>query len=241
MKRSISITGVSTGNQGFGMKTSNPIQFYITNYVESKIFIFDEDWNYASNKPFKKVNYMISIENFFWITGDVNIWKTDEELNILIQYNSTGYNFGYSGLYFNSKSNLIYVVSYSLNLIKEFNLNVTVNNISIETPYYPWSINGYNNQLYVSTESGMIFVIVDKQIMRNFNGCNGKNFQIYSLLFDEYDNMATACDNFQLYLYNRNGDYLNKTIQTVDYPCFIGFDFKSRLVVVGDNQISLYY
>ncbi len=238
MKSSISITGVDSGNQGFEMKISNPIQFYATNYVKSKVFIFDEDWNYVSNKSFNKVNYMISIENFFWISGDENIWKTDEELNVLIQYNSTGLTPGYTGLYFNSTNNLIYVAAYSLSLIKEFNLNVTVNDIISTTPNYPLSISGYNNQLYVSTESGMILVIVGKQIITNFNGCNG---QINSMLFDGFDNMATVCDNFQLYLYNTNGDYLNKTILTVDYPCFIGFDFKSRLVVVEDTQISLYY
>jgi hypothetical protein len=44
--------------------------------------------------------------------------------------------------------------------------------------------------------------------------------------YDEYDYMATACGKSQLYFYNKNGNYLNKNIQTVYNPFYVGLDSK---------------
>jgi hypothetical protein len=57
---------------------SNSIQYYVTNYNQHKIFIFDENWNYFSNNSsFPYVTYMIPVGIYFYITGDNNVWKTD--------------------------------------------------------------------------------------------------------------------------------------------------------------------
>ncbi len=109
------------------------------------------------------------------------------------------------------------------------------------SPYNPWSINAYNDQLYVGTSNGIIFVIVNKQIINQFNGCNGGGASLYSILFDQFDNIAAACSILSpLYLLKTNGTYLNKNIVTVDFPYYIGFDSKSRLVVVTSKVISVY-
>jgi hypothetical protein len=119
-------------------------------------------------------------------------------------------------------------------------LNLTLNDKISITPHRPWSINEYNNELYVGTSSGKIIVIVNKQIIKQFNGCNQQSVRLLSILFNILNNMATSCNNNQLYLYNTAGTYLNKSIPTISYPYYIGFDSKARLVVVTDTQISLY-
>ncbi len=53
--------------------------------------------------------------------------------------------------------------------------------------------------------------------------------------------MATGCNNNYLYLYSKNGSFLNKNIPTVNDRAYLGFDIKSRLVVVTHTEISLYY
>ena len=226
---------------GFGMSSSIPIQYYVSFWFQSKIFIFNENWSYASNKSaFNYAAYMVLINNYFYITGEYNIWKTDQQLNILRQYNSTG-SMGYRGLYCNSTNDLMYVAPYYLQVIQVFNLNLTLtDNITI-SPYRPWSINGYNNQIYVGTYYNATILVIDhKQIIKQFNACNGQNTNIFSILFDAYDNMVTGCSNNQLYLYNTNGSYLSKNITTVNIPRCIQYDSKSRLVVVTSNQILLY-
>ncbi len=237
----MTVTGVSSGYVGFGMSSLNPIQYYVTHYSQGKIFVFDENWNYVSSKSsFPSVYYMIPVGNYFYITGRDNIWKTDQQLNVSIRYNSTGSSPGYRGLYHNSTNDLIYVAPVNLQMIHVFNLNLTLNDTISITPYWPWSINENNNELYVGTTNGTILVIVNKQIIKQFNGCNKQSVDIYSILFDNFNNMATSCDNYQLYLYNTAGTYLNKSILTVSSPMYIGLDSKSRLVVVKWAQITLY-
>jgi hypothetical protein len=60
----VTVTGVSYGYFGFGMSSSNPIKYYVTHFYEGKIFVFDENWNYVSNKSsFPDVTYMIPVGN----------------------------------------------------------------------------------------------------------------------------------------------------------------------------------
>ncbi len=237
----MTVTGVSSGYFGFGMSSSNPIQYYVTHYHQGKIFVFDENWNYVSNKSlFHNVEYMIPVGNYFYISDYFNIWKTDQQLNVLIRYNSTGSSHEYRGLYYNSTNDLIYVASSYFEVINVFNLNLTLNDSISTTPYQPWSINENNNELYVGTTNGTVLVILNQQIIKQFNGCNKQSVDIYSILFDDFNNMATSCDNNQLYLYNTSGSYLNKSIPTANDPRYIGLDSKSRLVVVTSTQISLY-
>jgi hypothetical protein len=237
----VTVTGVKDGYVGFGMSSSNPIQYYVTEYWQGKIFVFDENWNYVSNRSsFPYVYYMIPGGNYFYITGNDNIWKTDQQLNVSIRYNSTGSSPLYRGLYHNSTNDLIYVAPFALQLIHVFNLNLTLNDTISITPYWPWSINENNNELFVGTTDGTILVILNKQIIKQFNGCNQQSVLLLSILFDDFNNMATSCANNQLYLYNTAGTYLNKSIPTVSFPMYIGLDSKSRLVVVNNTQISLY-
>jgi hypothetical protein len=238
----VTVTGVSDGYWGFGMSSSNPIQYYVTHYFEGKIFVLDENWNYITNKSsFPNAAYMIPVGNYFYITGKDYIWKTDQQLNVLITHtNSTGSSPKYGGLYYNSTNDLIYVASEVLQVIYVFNLNLTLNDSISITPYQPYSIKEHNNELYVGTTNGTMLVIVNKQIIKQFNGCNQQSVFLYSILFDDLNDMATSCSNNQLYLYNSTGSYLNKSIPTVSSPTYIGLDLKTRLVVVTLTQITLY-
>jgi hypothetical protein len=237
----VTVSGIGNGYVGFGMSSSNPIQYYVTHFSQDKIFVFDENWNYVSNKSsFLNVNYMIPVGNYFYITGKYNIWKTDKQLNVLFQYNSNGSSPHYVGLYYNSTNDLIYVAPDNFRMIHVFNFNLTLNDSISITPHRPWSINEHNNELYVGTNNGIMLVIVNKQIIKQFNGCNQQSVEVFSILFDNLNNMVTLCNNYQLYLFNTSGSYLNKSIPTVSFPFYVGFDSKLRLVVTAWTQISLY-
>jgi hypothetical protein len=147
----------------------------------------------------------------------------------------------FCGLYFNSTIDSIYVGYNLYTSIYVFNFNLVYTDTFGTGLYFPISINGYNNQLYVGTSNGTILVIVNRQIIKQFNGCNGQNSNLNSILFDQFDNIGAACYiTSPLYLLKTNGTYLNKNILTVDYPFYIGFDSKSRLVVVTSKVIFVY-
>ena len=202
--------------EGFGMLTSKQTLYYIAENFLASIFIYDDDWNNISLKNlFFNVNYIIPIGSNLFITGYNHIWKTDDQLNILNQY-APSESAGYFGIYYNSTSNFIYVASYLTNSIQLFDMSLIFSsNISTLT-HIPWSIAGYNNQIFAGTKDGIILVIINKIIINQFNGCNGNTFQLISILFDEFDHMATACSNQQLYLYSSKGSYQNNNISTLN-------------------------
>ena len=53
---------------------------------------------------------MNSISNSLYITGSSNVWKVDQDLNILRTYSPGGYPV-YHGISYNPSSDLIYVAS----------------------------------------------------------------------------------------------------------------------------------
>ena len=208
---------------GFAMFTPSNSYYYVSDLGLNRIFILNEDWSYVSNKTFLAPAYLTTIGNNLYATGYKNIWKLDQNLNILIQYTATGFSTSpgpyYMGIYYNSTNNLIYVAPNSLNVIEVFNLNLNLNHTFSISPNQPWSIAGYNNQMYIGANQGKILVLVNEVIIRTFNGCNGNSAVLSSVLFDSCGYMAITCYNYnQLYLYDPNGTYLSKNKVTPTLP-----------------------
>lgn len=215
------------------MLSSNQTVYYITASL-GQIFTFDDNWNYVATKSsLTSVTFMITIGCFFFITSNTNIWKTDQQLNLIKQYNPVGTS-NFKGLFYNSTNNWIYVAAQSTYSIQLFDLDLTLKGNISTSPYQPWAITGYINQIFVGTTNGTIIVIVNEQVINQFNVCGGSAVIVESILLDKFGNMATACSgNFQLYLYNINGTFKNKSMSVAGTPWYINFDSKSRLVVVS--------
>ena len=148
---------------------------------------------------------MITVESSLCMTGDLILWKLDKNLNTWVQYKATGTVPSYRGLYFNSTNRFLYVARCALTVIHVFNINFTFShNISI-SPYRPYLITGYNNQLYIGTDNGTVLVVQNEVIMNQFSGCGGNSAILTSILFDEYGYFATSCDNptKKLYLFSQ--------------------------------------
>jgi hypothetical protein len=96
---------------GFGFSFSCNASYYVIDHGASRAYILNDDWSYVSYKNFTNPAYMISIGSSIYMTGSSNIWKLDKELNILIQYNSTGSTSPlYRGIYFNSSNGFIIIL-----------------------------------------------------------------------------------------------------------------------------------
>jgi len=228
---------------GFAMFTPSNSYYYVSDMGLNKIFILNESWSYVSSKTFSLPAYLTTIGNSIYAIGTANIWKLDQNLNILIQYNATKYNGtnpNYRGIYINSANNLIYTAPYAFKVIHVFNLNFSFShNISTST-YNPYSIAGYNNQLYVGTLNGFILVIENEIFVRAFRGCNGNSTTLSSIIFDNCGLMATSCDTEQLYLYYPNGTYIGKSFNTPANPRYIGYDSRGQFVQISFLQINIF-
>ena len=226
---------------GFGMLASaNTTYYYVADYAGSKIIIYDDNWKFIRYVSMSFPAFMITIGSNLYITCDSFIAITDGNLKILSQYNGVGTPL-YRGIYYNSTNDLIYVVSRTRIFV--FNLNLALNDSFTILPNLPYSITGYNNQLFVGTYGGSIFVIVNKLVVNSFNSCNGNSALVSSFLFDQYGSIAALCYasiNY-LYLYLSNGTYANKNLLTPTGGEYIGFDSKGRFLVISDYQINIYF
>ena len=84
---------------GFGMfSSSGTVYYYVMDYVANKVFILNDQWSFISSKVFYNPAYIINIGNSLYMTGDYNVWKVDQDLNILINCEPIGDNPGYTGI-----------------------------------------------------------------------------------------------------------------------------------------------
>jgi hypothetical protein len=223
-----------------GFYSSCNASYYVVDNGAKRVHILNDDWSYVSYKNFSNPNYIIKIDSSLYLTGNTNIWKLDKDLNILIQYTSTGIYPNYRGIYYNSSNRFIYVAPMSLTEILVFNLNLIFNHSISISSYTPYSITEYNNKLYVGTTNGTIFVIQNEVIINQFNGCNGASVWVIFIIFDQYGYVATLCSISKLYLYNSNGTYTGNSLSTPKNPRYIGFDTKGRFVLISQSQVFIY-
>jgi hypothetical protein len=232
---------------GFGMINDvNTSNYYVTDPEGSKIYMFDDNWDYINYKTYFKPVYILTINETVYITGIFNIYKADKNLNIIKQYNAPGSPY-YNGIYHNETNSLLYIVSNNDFSIDVFDLDLMIlDSILISPSLYsnPYSIQGYNNSIYVGTYGGLILVIINKTVVKTFNGCfNSCSLNIItSILFDQYGYMITTTDssfNNNVYLYKLSS--FIGTFSSFSYLCDVKLDSKGRLIFISFKQIYIYY
>ena len=226
---------------GFGMHSSlNTTYYYVMDSSANKVYILNDEWKFISFKSFKYPAYMVTIGTSIYMTGYYSVWKVDEDLNILIEYNTGGYPW-YRGISYNPSNGLIYVVSVYSNEIQVFSSELALIRRFSTEPHKPYSITVSSNQLYVGTTGRIIIVYQNEIIINQFNGCDGNSVDLSSILFDLTGYMATSCFSAnKLYLFSPNGSFTGKSITTPIRPHYIGFDSKGRFIQISSQQISIF-
>ena len=218
----------------------NATYYYVLDGGANIVFIINDQWKFISSKGFTHPVYMISSGNSLYMTGYLNVWKLDQDLNILIQYNPRDYP-SYRGISYNPPDGLIYVVAFGLNEIQVFNHDLTLIRRISTSPHQPWSITISSNQFYVGTTGGMILVYQNEKLINQFNGCGGNSAYLKSILFDPNGYMATSCySTNKLYLFSPDGSFTVKSITTPAGPYYSGFDSIGRFFLISAYQISIY-
>ena len=153
---------LSIGLYGGGISNDGPNYNYLINNLFGQIYMFENNWNYVANKTSFLLAYsVVKVGSNLYITSNTNFWKTDLQLNIINQLNV--YSAVYS-IYYNWAENLLYTTLIFQKLIRYYDLNLTLIGKFSLYPHIPWSINGYNNKLFVGTIHGNVLVIANKTI-----------------------------------------------------------------------------
>ena len=221
---------------GFGYLHDSNTTYYVFDF-SGKVILYDENWSYLTYYNFTGIFNMIAINNSLYLTAYGYIMKTDKYLNVILQTPCSGNNVG---IYYDWPNNCIYVVNYDQNIIYIFDLNlILIDSIPVSGYSMPWSVQMFNNELYVGTSTD-ILVIANKTIIRTFNGCNGVSTWVTSIYFDQNGYMANCCvGSSAVYLYSPNGTYLGKSIATA-LPFFVTFDTKGRFIVASQAAIRIF-
>ena len=114
------------GLYGFEMYSIlNIFFYYVMDWGANKVFILNDQCSFIASKSFYYPSYMISMDNSLYMTGISNVWKLDQDLNVLMQYNPGGTPW-YNGISYNPSNGLIYVAPWFLNEIQVFNLDLNL-------------------------------------------------------------------------------------------------------------------
>jgi hypothetical protein len=157
--------------QGFGMMVDFNTSYYIMDETKNLIFLLNDNYDYVTIKTFSRPNYMVTINSSLYITGSINVWKTDKYLNVLFTHTESGVA-NYNWIYFNCTDNLIYVAPTGYTYIQVFDLDLIINCTISVSPNNPRSFGEYDNELYVGTNQLLVLVIVNKIVIRSFTGCS---------------------------------------------------------------------
>ena len=224
---------------GFGYLVDSNTTYYVLEWSGNRIIIYNSNWQYLTFKSLNRPAHMITINSNLYISGDQNVYKTDKYLNIISQYNNVSVY--YRGLYYNSSSNTIYVAGYLNNRIDVFDLNLTLVHSISTFAYFPFSLQGYKNYIYVGTfNSSELLVIENKIIIQKFTVCNTGT--LISILIDHFGYMALSCNmDKKVYLYySSNVSNTGMSLRSA-YPHFTNFDSNGNFVVILSYQIDIFH
>ena len=224
---------------GFGYLIDTNTTYYALDYSANRIIIFDQNWQYLTFKSFIRPVRMVTINSALYISCQLHVYKTDKNLNISSQYNSSTDD--YRGLYYNSLNNTIYVAGFTKCVIYVFDLNLNLVDSITNLTDNPVSIQGYKNYIYVGTNSGLLLVIENKIIIKTFHPC--VLAFLSSIQIDHFGYMVLSChyDRKANLYYSSNVSYTNKSLTYEVNPYFINFDLNGRFVVISNYQIDIYY
>jgi hypothetical protein len=241
-QKKLRLTGYSTYLFNFliGFEEINEenTMYYITDYINNHVIMFNGSWIYQTFKSFTKPTYLKAIENELFISGDNYFCKTDKNLNVIKTYSNLAVR--YRGIYYNQTSSNLVVTGFQSNQILFFDRNLTLLNSVSTNTYNPYGINGFKNELFVGTTTGVILVLENSVITKIYNiMCSGI---IDSLIIDNVGFMAAACyGNSFAILYHTNGTNLNFSKQTVSPLQEIKIDSRERLLINSNHELNLYY
>jgi hypothetical protein len=228
---------------GLGKIDDANATYYILDYLNdgtnSNIVLYNRNWTYLTYKtlPIYLAYSIISIENELYIAANNGIYKTDKSLIIVNTYIRTGV--GYTIIYHNQTSDIIYVTSQTFKRIDLFYSNLSfISSISFINK--PFALTETNGKLYVGLNDGSISVLENNLVVKNISTlCTG---WITSIVIDINDLMAVLCySNSILYLYSIDDTYTGKSMTAPTNPRFMSYDLFGNFIIASMYQIKLYY
>ena len=198
---------------------------------------YNQNWNLIQTSSIVGTTSIITViaanEKELYVTSPIGVYRLDSNFNIL---NSFLYQNGYFfGLTYNSATDHILVTSAITQGVLIFDRNLTlVKNYNFANSSTT-DIEEFNRKFYVSTDHGVIWVLINETAAASFlTACNS----IKSISIDYYGYIAVLCSTYVVYVYNINGTFMNVTwTSTTLLPYEMSFDANGEFFLTGPNGI----
>ena len=226
----------------FNTVCDNNVTFIYLISNSGYLFIYNKNWNYLKKAYITCVsspNYIISYTKdknlFLIISFYYGIYSLDANLNLINSYLNYS---NYKKMYFNISSDLLFACSSIYKTIDIFNHQLTYNKSISTSPFLPTDIDSFNDVLFISTNSRIIFMVQNEKIINNFNtSCTS----ITSLVIDPYGNIAVLCSSNVIQVYSSTGIFSGISWKFIlPYSVIdFSFDLNSNLVFFTSSSIIL--
>ena len=211
---------------GFASKFQNGIAYYVADFGNDTIVMFDKDWNYDKYETYEATRNIIRLGNYLYTLLANRIDKLDFNLNVV---NSSSNLVLTRRLLYVPTCNCFYVSN--ILTIDIFDINLTyLESVSLNGSS-PFALRFFNEKVYVSTYNNSVLILQDKKIVdKIINICNATI--VYYMFMDHTNHLAMSC-NKTFHLYNPN--QVKQTSYVPVDSCiskFFGFDLSGRFFIL---------
>jgi hypothetical protein len=219
--------------------TINNIQYNLVIDSNFGVYLYDLNWMYKTKFSLPSIYYGIVAKNFYYFTLTTGYGIIKTPLNSSTVIKSYGNSGAYRGLYYDLIGSKIIAAGCNVNKVDILDLDLNLNT-SISFPgQMPHGITVFNSKIYIVFWNTHNVAIIT----------NGVNKTLYStkcssnlagISVDAFGYFALSCaSNSQVYLYDKNMQYTNKTI-AYGGAFDARLDTNSRLAICGGASVAIY-
>ena len=218
--------------------TSNETIYFLLDYNNNTLNLFNIDWVFIKRFAVATPRDIRIVGNYIYLlTLDNGFYKFDMDMNIISHINTTSCQYRFV---FVPVCNCFYLSNFCQEQLDMFDLDLNYVGLIPLIGYLFLGINYYDQVLYVGTRTNSILIIQNNTISKIIeNVCSVVN-SLSSICIDYESNFAVFCNSEKkLFIFDKYGNKMNKSIDILNSPNFIRFDGLGRMVIGYTGVISI--
>jgi hypothetical protein len=218
--------------------TINNIEYNLVVDFPVGVHLYDSNWKYQSTFNKVSLQYAIVANGYYYFTDSGNnnriIKTTLISPTVLNSFGS-----GYRGLYYDSIGSRIVAAGCDVCAVHTLDLNLNLLSAVSCPCQCPVGVTVYNSKIYVAMYHSVNVIVISNGTIENSYStqCYGS---LARISVDSFGYLALSCNgNGQVYLYDSNMKYTNKSIGFVD-GWDARLDTNNRLAICGVTNVAIY-
>ena len=204
---------------------------------------FNQFWIYQGYQNLPYNSYTVKyVGGFYYFSADNQFYKTYSNAVVINQYLNNGA--VYRQIAYDSVSSKFYVTSYGFFRIDVIDSSCSLLQ-SISIGNRPYGIAIYNGIIYAGIASSNQVAVIQNGWVSNYftiSQCSTIQNTMDSITVDSFGYLAFSCTkNNLIVIYDWNGNYMNKSVSTLNTPYISAIDSNGRFVIMAYSSLDIYY